>query len=92
MENEKGNILIYQSEDGHARIEVRLKDETVWLTQADMVRLFQSSKSKQSKPSVNAVQNKRQLPNYRRCLSLWGKRAFGSTSFVYPDLFVISIC
>jgi len=45
MENEKGNIIIYQSEDGHAHIEVRLEDETVWLTQADMVELFQSSKS-----------------------------------------------
>jgi Virulence protein len=45
MENNQGNIIIYQSEDGHARIDVRLEDETVWLTQADMVELFQSSKS-----------------------------------------------
>ena len=45
MENEEGNIVIYQSGDGHARIEVRLEDDTVWLTQADMVELFQSSKS-----------------------------------------------
>jgi len=44
MENNQGNIVIYQSEDGHARIEMRLEDETVWLTQADMVNLFQTTK------------------------------------------------
>jgi hypothetical protein len=41
----KGEILLYQSEDGMVKIQVRLEDETVWLTQADMVELFQSSKS-----------------------------------------------
>lgn len=38
-------ILLYQSEDGQIKIQVRLDDHTVWLTQADMVELFQSSKS-----------------------------------------------
>ena len=38
-------ILLYQSEDGKIKIQVRLDDNTVWLTQADMVELFQSSKS-----------------------------------------------
>jgi hypothetical protein len=38
-------ILLYQTEDGQLKIQVRLEDETVWLTQADMVELFQSSKS-----------------------------------------------
>ena len=38
-------ILLYQSEDGQLKIEVRMENETVWLTQADMVELFQSSKS-----------------------------------------------
>ena len=36
-------ILIYQAEDGHTRIQVRLENETVWLTQADMARLFQTT-------------------------------------------------
>lgn len=39
-----GNILIYQVEDGQTRISVRLQDETVWLTQADMAELFQTTK------------------------------------------------
>ncbi|HAC23613.1 MAG TPA: cell filamentation protein Fic, partial [Cytophagales bacterium] len=38
-------ILFYQSGDGHTKIQVRLEKDTVWLTQADMVELFQSSKS-----------------------------------------------
>jgi hypothetical protein len=38
-------ILLYQTEDGQTKVEVRLVDDTVWLTQADMVNLFQSSKS-----------------------------------------------
>jgi len=43
MDNNKGNIVIYQSEDGHTRIEVRMEDETVWLTQKMMAELFQTS-------------------------------------------------
>ncbi len=38
-----GNILIYQVDDGQTRISVRLQDETVWLTQADMADLFQTT-------------------------------------------------
>lgn len=38
-------ILLYQSDDGQIKIQVRLENDTVWLTQADMVELFQSSKS-----------------------------------------------
>lgn len=39
------NILIYQTEDGQTKVETLLIDETVWLTQAQMVELFQSSKA-----------------------------------------------
>jgi len=44
-EEQKGEILIYQSEVGNAKIEVRLENENVWLTQAQLVELYQSSKS-----------------------------------------------
>ena len=37
----KGEILLYQTEDGLARLEVRLEGETVWLTQKQMAELFQ---------------------------------------------------
>jgi hypothetical protein len=44
-EKEKGNILLYQTEDGISRIEVRLSDDTVWLTLNQMAELFQRNKS-----------------------------------------------
>jgi len=37
-------LIIYQTEDGHTRLEVRLEDESVWLTQRLMANLFQTSK------------------------------------------------
>lgn len=41
---ESTEILLYQTEDGQTKIEVRLANETVWLTQAQMVELFQTTK------------------------------------------------
>lgn len=38
-------ILIYQAEDGQTKINVKVKDETVWLTQAQLCELYQTSKS-----------------------------------------------
>lgn len=38
------DILIYQTEDGKTKIDVRLEGETVWLTQAAMAELYQSTK------------------------------------------------
>ena len=37
---EKNQIVIYQTEDGQTQIDVRLENETVWLTQAQMAELF----------------------------------------------------
>jgi prophage maintenance system killer protein len=42
MENK---IAIYQSEDGPIKIDVHLENETLWLTQAQLVSLYQSSKA-----------------------------------------------
>ena len=41
----KSEILLYQTEDGQTKISVRLEDETVWLTQAQMSELFQKERS-----------------------------------------------
>ena len=38
-------ILIYQSENGMTKIDVKMEDETVWLTQAQLCELYQTSKS-----------------------------------------------
>lgn len=45
MEENKTSLLIYQTEDGITKIETRLDEETVWLSQAQLCDLFQKSKS-----------------------------------------------
>ena len=42
---EENKIVIYQTEDGQTQIDVRLENDTVWLTQAQMAELFQSSRT-----------------------------------------------
>lgn len=51
MEN-KGEIILYQP-DEEVKLEVRLEEETVWLTQAQIVELFQSSKANVSEHIKN---------------------------------------
>ncbi len=40
-----GEIIIYQTEDGLTKLEVKMENDTVWLTQAQLVELYQSSKA-----------------------------------------------
>ncbi|MFW5670576.1 MAG: hypothetical protein ACOCM4_15365 [Acetivibrio ethanolgignens] len=40
---EENKIIIYQTEDGQTQIDVRLENETVWLTQAQMAELFEKT-------------------------------------------------
>ena len=42
--NDNNQIIMYQTEDGLSKIEVTLEDETVWLNQAQMAELFQTTK------------------------------------------------
>ena len=49
----KGDIVIYQSESGETKIDVRFQDETVWLTQAQLCELYQSSKANVSEHIKN---------------------------------------
>ena len=43
--DEQQNIIIYQSEDGSIRLDVRLEDKTVWLTQEQIAMLFNKGRS-----------------------------------------------
>ncbi|SUD62076.1 putative DNA-binding protein [Ectopseudomonas oleovorans] len=38
-----GDILLYESQEGRLRLEVRLQDETLWLTQQQLAELFQTT-------------------------------------------------
>ena len=43
--NDNTEFLMYQTEDGKTKIEVRMEDETVWLSLNQMAELFQRDKS-----------------------------------------------
>lgn len=49
MKNDKkevqSEIIIYQTEDGNTKIDVKFQDETIWLTQVQLCELYQTSKS-----------------------------------------------
>ena len=42
--NNQGEIILYQTQDNQTALEVRFEEETVWLTQMQMVDLFNSTK------------------------------------------------
>jgi len=53
--NGQQNIVIYQTEDGQTQIDVRLENDTVWLTQAQMAELFQKDQSVVARHINNAL-------------------------------------
>jgi hypothetical protein len=44
-EEQKGEIILYQAEDGKTKINVRLENENVWLSQQQMAELYQTSRT-----------------------------------------------
>ena len=58
MEENKGQILLYQTPDGESRIEVRLEGETVWLSLEQMAELFQRNKSTISRHIKNIFEER----------------------------------
>lgn len=58
MKEHKGEIVIYKAEDGQAAIEVRLKEDTVWLTQKQMAVLFDTERSVITKHIRNIIRGK----------------------------------
>ena len=59
-------ILLYQTEDGQTKIDVRLEDETVWLSQAQMGELFQKERSVITK-HINNVFKEGELEEKKVC-------------------------
>ena len=44
MEENNNNIVIYQADDGMTKIDVKIEDETVWLSQQQMADLYDTTK------------------------------------------------
>ncbi len=78
FEEGKGQFLVYQAEDGTLKLDVRLEGETVWLTQALMAELFQTTKQNVSQHVLNVYEEGELLPEatHKKFLSvrLEGKR------------------
>jgi hypothetical protein len=55
MNPEKSEIVMYQTDDGKTRIDVRMENETVWLSQAQMAELFQRDRSVITRHINNAI-------------------------------------
>lgn len=53
---DKGQILLYQTPDGESKIEVKLQDDTVWLSLDQMAELFQRNKSTISRHIKNVLE------------------------------------
>lgn len=54
---EENKIVIYQTEDGQTQIDVRLENDTVWLTQAQMANLFEKDQSVVARHLNNAIRD-----------------------------------
>ncbi len=57
QEENKSQILLYQTEDGAAKIEVILSEDTVWLSIDQMAELFQRNKSTISRHIKNVLES-----------------------------------
>ena len=53
MTQDSGNVIVYVDDNGKPQVDVRFQDETVWLTQAQLVELYQSSKANVSEHIKN---------------------------------------
>ncbi|RLD83117.1 MAG: cell filamentation protein Fic [Bacteroidetes bacterium] len=58
MDNQKSEIILYQTESGQTKLEVRLENETVWLSQKQMTELFQRERSVITKHINNVFKEK----------------------------------
>jgi hypothetical protein len=84
---EKGEIVFYDAGSGDSRIEVKLENETVWLTQEQMSVLFQKAKSTINEHIKN-IYNEKELDD-ETTMSKFGNPEFAKKPVNYYNLDVI---
>ncbi len=72
--SEDSIITIYETEDGQTKLQVKIEDETVWLTQDQMAELFEKSKSTINEHIKNVYEEKELVENQTM-------RKFGNSEF-----------
>ena len=60
-----GQFLVYQTEDGKLKIDVRFEGETVWLTQQHMTELFQTADRPERSSKINNLTKSNDLIKLR---------------------------
>jgi len=89
LEADFGAIVIYQTQDGQSALDVRLKDETLWLTQKQIASLFETERSVVTKHISNAFRTD-ELDEMAVCAKFAHTAADGKTYQVnYYNLDVI---
>ena len=88
-------IVIYQTEDGQTQIDVRLENETVWLTQAQMAELFKSSRTNVLE-HIQHIYEDEELEKEATCRNFRqvrqeGKRTVNRTIIMYNLDMIISV-
>ena len=83
---QQGEIILYQPDES-VRMEVRIEDETVWLTQAQIVELFQSSKANISEHLKNIYKSEELIQSST-------VRNFRTVDSVdnSPSLYILEMC
>lgn len=84
---DKSEILIYQNQDGNIKIDVRLEEETVWLTQDQMALLFGKAKSTINEHIKNIFEEGELVESL--CLQKFGISKFQQKTPNYYNLDVI---
>ncbi len=78
LPEKESQIVIYQTESGQTKIEVRLQDKSVWLTQQLMAELFQTTQQNISLHILNIYEEEELAPEatHKNYLSVHGGKRF----------------
>ncbi|MFO8055734.1 MAG: hypothetical protein R6V10_00365 [bacterium] len=77
------DILIYRTEDGKTRVEVLLNNENVWMTQAALAELYQTTPQNITL-HVNAIYKDRELKKESTCKEFLQVRREGKRWVTFP--------
>jgi len=77
----QGKLVVYQADDGRMAVDVRLEDETVWLTQAQMQELFGRERSVVTK-HINNIFKEGELDKNAVCAK-FAHTANGANLYAY---------
>ena len=81
MMDNKGDIVIYKTQDGLTKINVKFEDETVWLSQQQMALLFQTSRTNIVE-HIKHIYEEGELEQLSTCRNFRQVQTEGNTKFI----------